>query len=561
MKNFDFEQYGKEGLPLKYTRESFTSNIKNLINTLSSEEQYIILEHFGLSEGGDGFDGMPTNKPFDKPNASAQMKEIAQKVQNEIELFTTRNQISTGDFQVDEVLNSLILGFPEFTSFIGKKQHENHAYSVDIHTLKVLQSAMNNPMYEALTDADKTILKFAALCHDFGKKGNVVDDGHASLSSEYCTAILDKFPFPQSMKDRIIDIVDNHHWFEAFNRNRATANDIIARCRRPGDLLIYEILAKADFENVSKDFHLGEKSNGAKTQAEFDSFINNRMQALDEALTTMYSRANLVFDTQFVKDGEYFPRETVEIDGEPTELKVLNLNKLKNKDSLQKYGFSSGVTKDNARFVVHMTNPRTGDLESVLILTQNSLNQSAWSTSLIKASNNRTYCNRRFGFIFDVDQANISEAYYSNTGSGCGKGLETFKSILFDAKGVARTFVRDRLKQELAKSGISLNDKEYAKLVKYLINKKYLTQITKDIKIGHYTIKAKDLVKALEVSRDALFEGGDIHSEIVPVNPRIKGLVAKVEKLEDCPEEFLKFAKAHNLPIILMKAAKDEVEY
>ena len=204
-----------------------------------------------------------------------------------------------------------------------------------------------------------------------------------------------------------------------------------------------------------------------------------------------------------------------------------------------------------------MTNPRTGDLESVLILTQNSLNQSAWSTSLIKASNNRTYCNRRFGFIFDVDQANISEAYYSNTGSGCGKGLETFKSILF----AARTFVRDRLKQELTKKGIRLNDKEYAKLVKYLINKKHLTQITKDIKIGQYTVKAKDLVKALEVSRDALFEGGDIHSEIVPVNPRIKGLVAKVEKLEDCPEEFLRFAQAHDLPIILMKATKDEVEY
>ena len=40
---------------------------------------------------------------------------------------------------------------------------------------------------------------------------------------------------------------------------------------------------------------------------------------------------------------------------------------------------------------------------------------------LIKASNNRTYENRKFGFILDVDQANISEAYYSNTGSGYGE--------------------------------------------------------------------------------------------------------------------------------------------
>ena len=54
-----------------------------------------------------------------------------------------------------------------------------------------------------------------------------------------------------------------------------------------------------------------------------------------------------------------------------------------------------------------------------------------------------------------------------------------------------------------------------------------------------------------------MFEGGDIHSEIVPINPRVKGLIAKVEKLEDCPEEFLKFAKLHNLPIILMKPTKE----
>ena len=31
-----------------------------------------------------------------------------------------------------------------------------------------------------------------------------------------------------------------------------------------------------------------------------------------------------------------------------------------------------------------------------------------------------------------------------------------------------------------------------------------------------------------------------------------------VEKLEDCPPEFLKFAKEHDLPIILMKPTRDD---
>ena len=81
--------------------------------------------------------------------------------------------------------------------------------------------------------------------------------------------------------------------------------------------------------------------------------------------------------------------------------------------------------------------------------------------------------------------------------------------------------------------------------------KKYTNQI-KDIRINNKVIKAEDLVSSLDKSRDELFNGS-FHSEIVSLNPRIKGLVAKVEKLENCPKEFLEFAQKYNLPIILMK--------
>ena len=557
LKTFDFEQYEKHGLPLKYSRAEFTANIENIVKDLSPEEQNLVLEHFGLVRGAAGFDGLPNNKPFNNENASAHVHEVAQRVQNEIESFTSKNEVRTGDATVDNVLNGLIDGLPEFTSVVGKEQHGTHAYSVDIHTLKVLQSAMNNPLYENLSDKDKSILKIAALCHDLGKKGGVVDSGHAVISAEYVAGILEKFPFPQSMKDRIIDIVDNHHWFEAYNKGNASAEDVAVRCRRPEDFVIYEILSKADFENVNKDFHI-KLSEGVNNQAEFDKFMEGKMKAIDDALTRMYSKANLVFDTQFVKNGENFPKEVINVYGEPTELKVLDLNKLKDSDSLQQYGFSTGVTKGNARFTVHMTNPTLGSMQSVLILTQNSLNQTAWSTSLIKTSNNRTYTGRQLGFVLDVDLSNISEAYYQNTGSGYGKQLKDFERILFDADNEARTYVKDNLVKALSNKGVSLNDKEYAQLAKYLSLKKYTTQITKDVKIGNKIIKAKDLIECIQKSTDALFEGGDIHSEIVPLNPRVKGLVAKVERLEDCPEAFLKFAKDNNLPIILMKPAKEK---
>ncbi len=554
LKTFDFAQYEKNGLPLKYSRDEFNSKIEAILKDLTDSERDEILVHFGLSKGANGYEGLPNNKSIDAGKFSKNTEKAARKVLEEIEKFTLKNEVKTGDSEVDKVLNGLIQGLPEFTSIVGKEQHGTHAYSVDIHMLKVLQSAINNPLYSTLSDKDKTILKISILLHDLGKKGGVVDNGHAELSADYVNSILDKFPFPRDMKDRILDIVDNHHWFEAYNKGNADAKDVAIRCRRPEDFKIYQIFAKADFENVNKDFHLD--ISNCKSQEEFDVFMQNKMENVADALNYIYSKANLVFDTQFVRNGELFPTKTVEIDGESTELKVLNLNEIADIVSLQEYGFAPGVTKENARFMVHMTEPNKGKMGSVLILTGNSLNESAWSTSMIKVSDNRTYVDRKFGFILDIDQANISEAYYENTGSGYEKGLNDFKKILFNANNEARTYVKDNLIKELQKKKINLSDEEYSELTRILINKKYTTQIKEDITIGNKTIKASDLVECLEKARDALFEGDDIHSEIVALNPRVKGLIAKVEKIEDCPEAFLKFAKEHNLPIILMRPTK-----
>jgi len=45
---------------------------------------------------------------------------------------------------------------------------------------------------------------------------------------------------------------------------------------------------------------------------------------------------------------------------------------------------------------------------------------------LISIENTATYSERKFGLILDVNNANISHAYYSNTGSGSSKGLFDF---------------------------------------------------------------------------------------------------------------------------------------
>ena len=566
LKEFDFAGFGKEGLPLKYTRDSFNSNVEALLKDLPEEEVNVILKHFGLVKGEAGFDGLPNNAVFDNLTVSKEGQTAAQKIKTEIESFLLNNEVLLPDYETGKILDGLIKGLPEFTSIIGKKQHGTHDYSVDIHTLKVLQSAMNDPLYKTLSDTDKTIIKYAILLHDFGKKGGVVDMGHASLSADYAWSILDRYSFPAGVKDRIIDIVDNHHWFEQYNTGNASAENIAVRCRKPEDLKIYEIFAKADLENVNSEFHL--ERTGVKTTEEFHLFMKNKFEALENAVNNIYKKANIIFDSQFMHMGKLFPTEEIELNGIKKQFRVLNFSKLADGENLEKYGFAPGVTRENARFVVHMTEPNYSNLETVFRLTETPVFQSTWSSSLVQMSNNTTYWGKNFGVVFEIPQANYSEAFWGNTHSGGEKGLDAFQNFLFSSRKIkkedingkcktwdVRHYVRDNFIKEMTEMGYNLNETEYAQLSQYLFGKKYISQIRKDIQIGDKVISSEDLVSALEKSRDELFYG-DEHSEIIPINPKIKGIFAKTGNLEDCPEELLNFAHEHNLPIILMKPAK-----
>ena len=563
LQNFDFSQFGKDGLPLKYARSSFNSNVEAIIKSLPQNEVEIILQHFGLVRGAAGFDGLPNNAVFKNETISKEGIAAAGKIQKEIEKFVLNNEVMISDKETKEVLDGLVKGFPEFTSIIGKKQHGTHDYSIDIHTLKVLQSAMNNPLYKTLNDKDKTILKYSILLHDLGKKGGIRDEGHASLSADYCWSILDRYTFPAGVKDRIIDIVDNHHWFEKYNTGNATAENIAVRCRRPEDLKIYEIFAKSDLENVNSTFHF--ERTGTKSPEEFNLFMQNKYLPVEKAVNKIYENANFIFDSQFIHRGKLFPTTEIEINGKKETFRVLDFSKLAEGENLEKYGFAPEVTRDNARFVVHMTDPDFSSLETVFRLTETPVFQSTWSSSLVQMSNNYTYWGKNIGVIFDIPQANYSEAFWGNSHTGNEKGLDAFQNFLFKSRKIkkedingktktwdVRHYVKDNFIEEMIKMGYNLTETEYATLSKYLFGKKYLSQIRQDIQLGEKIISAKDLKTALEKSRDALFYGNE-HSEIVPINPKVKGIFAKTANLKDCPEEVLRFAQEHDLPIILMK--------
>lgn len=268
LSSFNFARYEDYGIPLKYSRRKFVREVQASIGNLHDTKQNSLLEKFGLYKGPKDIEGVPII-PKEIEN-TPEFLSIARSINN----LTVGNEMETRHRHVKPLIDTILNGFPEFTSIIGKKQHGTHIYSVDIHSLKLLQSAMQNPKYEKLSDDSKAVLKFTTLLHDFGKQGGVITPGHAAQSKVYAEKILTDFPLPDTLKQRILLHVENHHWFENYNRGFISADDVCNIYNTKEDLEIAKILAKGDFENVNPEFHLNRMVSGKTiTQQEFDNIF------------------------------------------------------------------------------------------------------------------------------------------------------------------------------------------------------------------------------------------------------------------------------------------------
>ena len=563
-KEFDFAKYGTDGLPLKYSRKDFMNNVEDILKDLPTQDRVEILSHYGIEN--DNFDGLLNNRPFeDLSGYSPEFKNAAKKVQTEIDKFTTKNEVDVPDKEVKEILDGLIKGLPEFTSIVGKQQHGTHAYSVDIHMLKVLQDAMNNPAYSKLSDKSKTVLKFAAILHDVGKATGVVDPNHFRTSANYMSSILDKFNLPTEMKHQIIDAVDNHHWFGDFNTDKLSAQDVAAKCRRSGDLEVYKILAKADLANVSSTFHY--RITGTSNKAEYDAFIDKKMSEVDVEIKKMNSNAPVVFDSKILNGGKKFPTKKVVKNGVEYNVRVLNLADLPEGMPLEKYGFVPGTTKENATFGVHFSDSLKESYD-VIMSDSRRLAQGhpIFSYMLLKWGHAGRISQE--GLIFNVDNSNTVIASSVNSVSGFKKNLREHSSPFFnDGSMVAneRAKISNLIIEHLSENaGVKLSRDEYAELFdKYLKSKKYITQIKEDVKIGDKVIKANDLKTAIEKAQETLFtynksnevDGSfDGNNEMTTVDPVPVGLYSTKFRIEDCSPELLKIAEEEGLPIILNPA-------
>lgn len=284
---FKPETFGKNGIPLKYSRNNFLSDLKTELDVLPQEQRKqiedkfdIVLNPTNFNEVGVEIERIP-RIPKDVDNTEAE-----QNVSKIIKKFTQENETLVENPETKKVLDSILQEFPEFTAVVGKKQHRTHQYSVDVHTIKNLQDNLQNPRIQNLDSESKLVLKYSTILHDLGKQfiSDVrPDEGHAKLSAKYTAQILERMDLSPKIKSRILNQVEHHHWFKDYNMGMTSAEGVANLFKTKEDVTIAEIMAHSDLKNVNDTFHL--KCMGLLDRPqEYDNVMDAKFAGIDKVI-------------------------------------------------------------------------------------------------------------------------------------------------------------------------------------------------------------------------------------------------------------------------------------
>lgn len=538
IKSFDFAKYEKRGLPLKYTRMQFLKDLGAILNSLPKDQQNDILSKLDIRLTKDstgniiGYDGIINLSKLARKKIEGRIYDIA----NE---FINENAVRTDSEELNKALNSLIHGMPEFINIIGKKPDDNpalefkHSYSLDIHTLIVLQEAMKNTKYNDLSAQDKTVLKFACILHDIAKNEGVADPDHPERSSLYAANILDKYKYVSKMKLRIVELVRNHHWFAKVCNNRISPKQAALLFRRENDFLVARILAEADIKGVSNDFYncLSPKLNDSRIFDEIESQIDR-----------IYQTGQIMYSTPII-NRELIP----EIIYNKKKYKVIDLNSIPNDQDLGEFGFEKGTIKGNLRFLVHMASPE--DLESSLFNKEG-----LECASYISPESCSTFFNKRYGIAVTAEQVNIANVSKTNQVSGSRKSMDDFGTIVDGGQKDRCDYRREYAITLMKEFGI--NPDEYKEL--FILLSRYTTvsefihdNKDKSFAIGNKTYSAFEIAKKVTKVNDSILSKNK-NNEINIHAPNVYAFIAKANSLYSIPLAYMNIIEKYDLPIILL---------
>ena len=521
IKNADFTQYAKNGIPLEYPRSAFLDDLNVQLANCDEAQAKNILNKLGITinDSKTGYDGfadytkLDPNNPLEKP-----IYDITHK-------FLKENAVVTGDEQLDSALNSLITGFPELLNTVGKQQHAGQAYSVDIHTLKAYQNAISNPEFENLSNLDKTVVKYALLTHDLGKPEDVNDKLHQEVSAEITRTFLECLNLPPQTVDRVVNLVENHHWLEEYSTGTLDPLTASVDFRRADDFLLATIMAEADIGAIS-----------VRPNKTYLDSLNASQQPINDAIQQNNQTGTLIYTSTPIRAGEKQGYE------------VINLNEASEQE-MTDFGFVPGTKREDVRFLVHMTSEKTG---KTALDTIDELGDDAYlCASYISLDDKATFGmssegQRKFGVCLEVENANIGRANSIDQYSGHMQNYDGF------VENVQKRSKNQALPKSI-KTELSLTDDEYAQLYSQISDKQHLTQIRDEAtyQVGDKILTGKEVRTAILHAQDSILSS-EVHNEVNVYAPKINGVVAKVDSIEEVPQYVIDYAQEHDLPLYIL---------
>lgn len=544
--------FNKVELELKIPRSVFVTKVTDAMQNLEPLEQRKVMDYYGFEIENGVLKGYPINlNNGDKLSEIASMKtrKVVENIRPLVIEFSEKNPIkvtnASADFEKD--LNDILQGLPEFRPMIGKVQHKTHAYTLDKHTLKVLQGVVSNPKFQNLSTEDKKILSIASLLHDITKTEGVRDLAHPMESAFDAYYIIQKMNLPEEQQLKIYELIKSHNWLDRLNNPKNTpemvqqiAQDIAFDSRHTNTFELAKILCEADMKAVKKD----------------STFFEHHKKTLEQMSNIVDNYIKRIHTTQIVLPQTVIPKASKITGGT-----IKSANGIKNTviymdnvgNDLSAYGFAQGTTKENWRGLVHALD---NEQQMTKFNTFSTIDTEALlSTSYMDTKSYKVF--RKQGFILDVNTNDIHAGYCSDFGTGYEKSIELLKSdYLFHGQRKANELERNAWRSDrsryrnyipdLIKKAMGINDDEYMKLLEKIQGCKSLTDIEKVDK--KFAEKLKQVFEEMESRKRS---GGRQYNEMLVSRPKIQGVFAYDKPYERIPKFLRKYAQENDIPIII----------
>ena len=542
----------------EYPKDAFIKDILDKVKDLSPSERQKVYDYFGFelhknTRTNTGFyiTGYPVNLNNGKKLAQItdpETKEVVEAVRSDVIRFSENNPVICSDKNIEQALNSIVKYLPEMRTMIDRVQAGNdtlkdkgvHSYDVLKHSLKVMQKVSQDEKFESLNDSDKKLMLIASLMHDITKKEGYTDKTHYTEGAFDMFFISQKFNLSREEQIKLYTLIKHHEWLSYVNKAKSQAEleerlQSTAYDLRHDNILDMSLMfSHADLRAVKEDDSFHDKKEG-DSRIDFNGEVRSFGEACDlygeklkEYISELRKSQPILPVTKIPSAEDIKQNLTVNPDGstnvkgvyvDKDGLVVIKFNEV---EDWEKIGFPKGsVSRGITQTMYNREQVDTGNIKFIAHgldyanqLTKFDAFSLVDSDALLSVSYaERPESKYRFfrpqGVLLDVDTKDIHGGGNTDSGSGVGKNIDTFKQkyIFGGERESDRLYI-----SELVKNALNLSDEEYIDFVRKNSDKSF-------IEIEPAEVREK-LIKAFASINSNTRRGNREYNEMYISNPK-----------------------------------------